>query len=431
VSLRPAVALLLAVALGAPAARAQDTTRAGRDSARADSARADSLRVLPPRADTVVADTVRWPLAVHERVEARVNRGLRVCAGGDVALGTNLDTSWATRASKSWRRPVAALPDPDSLLAPLHPLFASADVVLLNVEAAIGENPVPPKCDEHSTACYALRMPMAAAAALRRVNDSAAVVGNVANNHARDAGPEGLDTTVAHLLNAGVLVTGFDTIATLATTPYGDTVAVLGFSTSGPPDARDLAAVRRHVARASAQWPRVIVTMHLGAEGVKAQRTRDSTEVFYGSDRGNPVRFADAVLRAGADLVIGHGPHVMRAMRFVNGRLVAYSLGNLLTYGPFSMRPPLDRSGVLCATLADSGAVTEARLLATRQVPPGGVRPDPSGRAGRLADSLARLDFPRDGARVLRDGTVVPRPPTASPTGRARPTPRRRSAPQR
>ena len=380
------------------------------------------------RADSAAADTVRWPRALHERVEARVARGLRVCAGGDVALGTNLDTSWATRASKSWRRPVAALPDPDSLLAPLHPLFASADVVLLNVEAAIGEGAVPPKCGEGSTACYALRMPPNVAAALRRVNDSAAVVGNVANNHARDAGPDGLDTTVAHLTSAGVLVTGFDTLATIATTPYGDTVAILGFSTSGPPDARDLAAVRRHVARAAERWPRVIVTMHLGAEGVKAQRTRDSTETFYGTDRGNPVRFADAALRSGADLVIGHGPHVMRAMRFVNGRLVAYSLGNLLTYGPFSMRAPLDRSGVLCATLADSGTVTDARLLATRQVPPGGVRPDPTGRAGRIADSLARLDFPRDGARVLRDGTVVPRRPAAAPrppARRPRPTPSR------
>ena len=410
-SLRPAAALLIAVATVAPAARAQDTTRAPLDSA--------------------AADTVRWPSALHERVEARVNRGLRVCAGGDVALGTNLDTTWASRASKTWRRPVPALPDPDSLLAPLHPLFASADVVLLNVEAAIGESEAPPKCGPGSTACYALRMPVVAAAALRRVNDTAAVVGNVANNHARDAGPEGLDTTVAYLASAGVLVTGFDTLATIATTPYGDTVAVLGFSTSGPPDARDLAAVRRHVARAAERWPRVIVTMHLGAEGVKAQRTRDSTEMFFGTSRGNPVRFADAALRAGADLVIGHGPHVMRAMRFVNGRLVAYSLGNLLTYGPFSMRPPLDRSGVLCATLADSGAVTEARLLATRQLPPGGVRPDPSGRAGRIADSLARLDFPRDGARVLPDGTIVPRRTPPSPPARSRPSPRRRPAPPR
>ena len=116
-------------------------------------------------------------------------------------------------------------------------------------------------------------------------------------------------------------------------TRRGDTIAVLGFYTSSDsPDARDLDAVRRHVQRAVDRWGTVIVTVHLGAEGPTAQRTRDSTELFLGTiDRGNPVAFADAALESGATMVIGHGPHVLRAAEWRGDRLVWYSLGNLLT----------------------------------------------------------------------------------------------------
>ena len=204
--------------------------------------------------------------------------------------------------------------------------------------------------------------------------------------------------------------TGTDTLATPVVTAYGDTVAFLGFHTSASaPDARDIAAVRRHVARAAARWTRVVVTVHIGAEGTGAQRTRDTAETFVGTERGNPVRFARTAVAAGADLVIGHGPHVLRAMEWRSGRLIAYSLGNLLTYGPFSFRAPIDRGAILCATLAPEGAVTAARLLPTRQVPPGHLRADRSARAVRLVDSLSALDFPRSGARVLRDGSIVRR----------------------
>ena len=153
--------------------------------------------------------------------------------------------------------------------------------MLLNVESAIGSGASPSKCGKTSTNCYAFRAPVAAAYALRDVARQQKVVGNVANNHSRDAGPEGQDTTIALLTRAGVLVTGYDTMATPVPTPAGDTIGVLGFYTSAEsPDARDTAAVYRHVARAAARYPVVIATMHLGAEGMGAQRTRNATEIF-------------------------------------------------------------------------------------------------------------------------------------------------------
>ncbi len=400
-----AMAVSAACAPPAPPPPAPAPTRSAPDTA---AERRDSVRRA---AETARAARLADSLATIERERAaREAAAIRVCAGGDVALGTNLDTMWAVRAAKqARRRRIDPLPDPTRLIAPLQPLVSDADVVLLNVEGAIGDGkPAVEKCNRKSTNCYAIRMPTAAAAAIRSVNEKAIVVGNLANNHARDAGDRGVETTQRLLTEAGVVVTGLDTLATVAVTPGGDTIAFLGFATSGGiNDVRDLDAVRRHVERAAAAYRRVVVTMHMGAEGAKAQRTSDSTEIFLGTDRGNPVAFARTSTEAGAHLVIGHGPHVMRAIEWRDGTLVLYSLGNLLTYGPFSQNEPMRRGAIACATVDGRGAVSDVRLHPTVQSAPGRVASDRRGRALVLADSLSKLDFPATGARVERDGQIA------------------------
>jgi len=421
-------ALLLLAALACTPARPpapapappRGPTDAERAAARADSARArarqDSVREAAARA-ALAARPPRLPRpsARNDTLGVRELRGpVRLCAGGDVTLGTNLDTAWARKASARMRKMFHRDDRPATLLAPLAPLVGPADIVLLNVESAIGAGPTASKCGRHSRNCFAFRSPPASAAALRALAPASTVVGNVANNHARDAGPRGLDSTVAALGRAGVLVTGVDTLATPVPTPAGDTIGVLGFYTSTEtPDARDTAAVYRHVARAFERYPLVVATMHLGAEGRDAQRTGDSTELFLGSiDRGNPVAFADAAVRGGAALVIGHGPHVLRAMEWRDrGALIAYSLGNLLTYGPFVLKEPLNRGAVLCATIDATGRVANAQVRSTMQRAPGVLQADRRARGAALADSLGRLDFPATGARVDETGEVRPRAP--------------------
>ena len=341
---------------------------------------------------------------------------VRVCAGGDVTLGTNLDTLWATRATKRLRKPVALYPPPDSLLRPLTPLLEDADVVLLNIEGAIGSGKTKSKCGPKSTMCFAFRMPPTAAPALRRVAPRAAVVGNVANNHAGDAGILGAIQTRVLLKRADVYVTGADSEPTLVPTVRGDTVAILGFGTSGFPDARDLESVRRFVSRAAERFRRVIVTMHIGTEGAGAQRTSDTTEYLMDANRGNPVAFARTAVDAGATLVLGHGPHVVRAFEWRGDALIAYSLGNLLTYGPFSLREPNNRGAILCATLDPRGKPTDVVLRSTVQRPPGLVSADARHRAVTLADSLSAGDFGETAAEFRRDGSVIqPAPRVTSP----------------
>jgi hypothetical protein len=380
------------------------------DSARA-RAHADSVRAARVARSAPARPVYRIPRpsARNDTITTRALRApVRVCAGGDVTLGTNLFPEWAKVASAKMRAKYHRADDPATLLAPLRPLLRGADVVLLNVESAIGEGPAPSKCGPGSTNCFAFRSPPSSATALRAVAPGSVVVGNLANNHANDAGRSGQDSTVAALVAAGVLVTGDDTLATAAITPAGDTIGVLGFYTSrDTPDARDTAAVFRHVARAVEQYPVVIVTMHLGAEGRLAQHTRDTSELYLGIDRGNPVAFADAAVRGGAALVVGHGPHVLRAMEWrQRGALIAYSLGNLLTYGPFVLKEPLNRAAVLCTTIDRAGRVAAATLRSTMQRAPGVLNADRSARAVALVDSLGRLDFPVTGARVGKGGVV-------------------------
>jgi hypothetical protein len=321
---------------------------------------------------------------------------VRICAGGDVTLGVNGDTT----IKNGKRIPPRVWPAPMALIAPLVPLFADADIVLLNAEGAIGDG-VATKCVKGSKNCFAMRMPASAAPALRAVNERAVVVANVANNHAHDAGDDGFAETLRLLDSAGVRATGADSEPTIVVTRQGDSVAILGFAASPPMDVRDLELVRRLVARAAAITPRVVVTMHLGAEGPKAQRTRDQNEKFVGEERGDPVAVARAAVESGALLVIGHGPHVVRGMqRMGTGSVVFYSLGNLVNAGPFSMNAPNDRGVVVCADVSTK-AVLGATLRPTRQREQGIVSPDLSGRTLALMDSLSHLDF-RDSTLKLR-----------------------------
>ena len=401
----PATAHPTAAERAAAAAR-EDSVRAARQ-AEAEAAAERAAHAVPVgRFATLPRPTSRLDTLNARPVRAPV----RVCAGGDVTLGTNLDTAWANRASKHMREVLRRSDSPSSLIAPLRSLFTGADIALVNVESAIGEGPSPSKCGPRSTNCFAFRAPLASARAIRSLAPRGQVVGNLANNHARDAGNPGQDSTVAALLRAGVLVSGDDTLPTLVPTRGGDTVAVLGFYTSNDtPDARDTAEVRRLVARAADQYPIVIVTMHLGAEGRRAQHTTDSTEIFLGMDRGNPVAFAEAAVRGGAALVVGHGPHVLRAVEWpARGALVAYSLGNLLTYGPFVLHEPLNRGAVLCATIDTTGRVSAATLFPTVQRAAGVVARDRTRRASELVNVLGREDFPGSAAHVNARGALSP-----------------------
>ncbi|MDP8910727.1 MAG: CapA family protein, partial [Actinomycetota bacterium] len=152
----------------------------------------------------------------------------------------------------------------------------------------------------------------------------------------------------------------------------------------------------------------VVVTMHAGGEGRAATRVRPGTEYFLGENRGDSMRFAHAVVDAGADLVAGHGPHVLRGMEWYRGRLIAYSLGNFLGCGTLSNKGILAVSGVLRVKLRTDGSWAGGRLVPMRLAGCGMPALDRTRSAHRLVASLSRRDFRRRAVVLSETGRIVP-----------------------
>ncbi|MBS1879673.1 MAG: CapA family protein [Actinobacteria bacterium] len=281
-----------------------------------------------------------------------------------------------------------------------------ADVVFGNLEGTLTDVSSSPKCGGGNGGdCFAFRAPPRFARALAGAGFS---VMSDANNHSSDFGPTGLRQTVRALHRAGVAQTGLPgEITTLRA--GGEPVAFLGFAPyATTASLLDLAAARRLIHRAAAEAPIVVVAIHAGAEGLGAQHLTGGEEHYLGEDRGNPERFARMAVRAGADLVLGSGPHVLRAMELYRGRLIAYSLGNFCGFHNFDTSGALGESAILHVTLSPGGAFRSGRIASVRLAGPGRPQPDPSGAGASLIRRLSRQDLGRRGVRVSGDGTILP-----------------------
>jgi poly-gamma-glutamate capsule biosynthesis protein CapA/YwtB (metallophosphatase superfamily) len=154
----------------------------------------------------------------------------------------------------------------------------------------------------------------------------------------------------------------------------------------------------------------VIVSFHGGAEGRNVSNLPFAEEIYFGEPRGDVVKFSRMMVDAGADLVIGHGPHVVRAMENYKDRLIAYSLGNFATYYGISVEGIKGIAPVLEVTLDGEGHFVEGMIHSTVQIRPAGPSIDPSRRALRLIRDLSNEDFGSPGIRFDDDGGIQPMP---------------------
>ena len=289
-----------------------------------------------------------------------------------------------------------------------------ADIALVNVEGTLSTT-AGSKCPAvaadateeergRAASCYAFQTPPGYAAHLA---DAGFTVANLANNHSHDFGPAGLEETAAALEDAGLAHTGMRD--TLAVADAGGTrVAVLGFAPYEWADPLlDIDAAAARVAAAAEDHEIVVVTFHGGAEGRDARNVPAGPETYLGEDRGDLRAFARAAVDAGADLVVGHGPHVLRGMEVYEGRLIAYSLGNFVAYGgAFNLAGPLSESMVLRATLARDGAFLAGRIVPVAL--DGDGVPRPGGDAIASVRALSREDFGDAAPAIADDGTIAP-----------------------
>jgi poly-gamma-glutamate capsule biosynthesis protein CapA/YwtB (metallophosphatase superfamily) len=231
---------------------------------------------------------------------------------------------------------------------------------------------------------------------------------NLANNHALDYGTVGQDDTVAAVRRAGMLTTGRPGEIAYAKV-RGTRVALLGFAPyPWAQSLLDLPAAQALVRKADRWADIVVVTMHAGAEGADHQHVRPGMERFLGESRGNAVAFAHAVVRAGADLVVGSGPHVLRGMEWYRGRLIAYSLGNFVGYQTLNTSGVSGVTGVLRLTLRRDGSWSAGELVPVTIAEDGIPRPDPDATGPKLVRGLSREDFGSRAMQVSRSGALRP-----------------------
>jgi hypothetical protein len=261
------------------------------------------------------------------------------------------------------------------------------------------------KCGPSSSDCFAFRAPPSYSGALKQAGFS---IMNLANNHALDYGESGQAETIAALKRGGLRFTGRPgEIAVLR--KGGTKVAFVGFAPY--PWAQDLLDIQgavRLVRKADRKADVVVVTMHAGAEGSDERHVRPGPEWFLGEPRGNVVAFSRAVVRAGADLVVGHGPHVLRGIEWYRGRVIAYSLGNFLGNGTLNVSGVTGQTAVLRATLRRDGSWESGKLVPIRLSAGGLPRVDSGKAALSTLRKLSRADFGRNAIRVSPSGTLVP-----------------------
>jgi Bacterial capsule synthesis protein PGA_cap len=286
-------------------------------------------------------------------------------------------------------------------MAPVASPLRSADIAFGNLEETLSALP-DSKCGG-SANCFAFEAPPSYS---RLLSAAGFDVMNLANNHADDFGAAGRRATDRALTAAGVRWTGRPGQITIVRRD-GLRVAFLGFAPYPWASRLDRVRVAQALVRKAArEADLVVVAMHAGAEGADATHVPEGTETFLGENRGNSRLFAHAVIDAGADLVVGSGPHVIRGMQDYHGRLIAYSLGNFLGYKNFGTGGTLSLSAILRVRLRGDGAFLAGTWVSLRLDSDALPHPDPSHASAHLVDQLSREDFGSSAAQVAAGGKI-------------------------
>ena len=273
-------------------------------------------------------------------------------------------------------------------------LLDGADIVFGNLEGSfITDEMEPKKCKEASRkreTCYEFGMPDYLALSLKELGFN---VMNQDNNHSEDYGDEGYLFTQEKLKELDIKFMPKKGLTEFNINNVGVVLAAFGYSENSH-NISDLENARIVISSLNEKYDIIIISFHGGAEGRDALHTKDSTETFLGENRGNVIAFAHTVIDAGADMVIGHGPHVLRAMEVYNNKLIAYSLGNFLTYGNMNISGINGVNVILQAELENStGNFIRGKLISIQQIGSGIPFLDETNEGFNLIKNLTSEDI--------------------------------------
>lgn len=222
-----------------------------------------------------------------------------ISAAGDCTLGTDEYFDYSTSLNAYYSSNGAAY-----FLQNVKPVFEEDDLTIVNMEGTLTEETA------RQDKTYAFKGPAEFADILTEGSVEAA---NLANNHSHDYGDKSYTDTIAALDAAGITNFGYDRTAVMDV--KGVKVGLVGTYelADGMGCEEEMIANIKAVEEQGAQI--VIVSFHWGLE-----RENYPTE--------NQVNLAHSAIDNGADLVLGHHPHVLEGIEVYKGKNIVYSLGN-------------------------------------------------------------------------------------------------------
>ena len=224
---------------------------------------------------------------------------ITISAAGDCTLGTdeNFDQSRSLNAYYDENGPAY-------FLQSVKPVFEADDLTIVNMEGTLTES------TSRMDKTFAFKGP---ADYTKILTEGSVEAANLANNHSRDYGEQSYTDTIAALDAAGIVNFGYDRTAVMDVN--GVKVGLVGTYelAEGMGCEEEMIANIKAVEDQGAQI--VIVSFHWGIE-------REN----YPDE--NQVNLAHSAIDHGADLVLGHHPHVLQGIEVYNGKNIVYSLGN-------------------------------------------------------------------------------------------------------
>jgi len=153
----------------------------------------------------------------------------------------------------------------------------------------------------------------------------------------------------------------------------------------------------------------VIVSFHGGAEGANYQHVPRKYETYLGQNRGNVYLFAHTVIDAGADIVLGHGPHVTRAVEIYKDRFIAYSMGNFATYSNVNIKGVNGLAPIFRIKIDKTGKFLSAEIIPTYQIKPPNKGPhiDSQKRVIKVIQDLTKEDINDNLPQISNDGLIT------------------------
>lgn len=222
--------------------------------------------------------------------------------------------------------------DPAHVLSPVAPVFARADLVMVNLETAITDRGEPA-----AGKAFHFRSPAMSFAALKAAGVD--VVG-MANNHALDYGPVGMSDTFDAIAASGMPVLGLGRDATEAFRPHITSVNGQRIAIFAATDWLEPALVSQWAATDTRPGLAFCIDPSRLVSGVSSVRPQVDTVVVFlhwGTETthcASPEQhtLARSLIAAGADIIVGSHAHRVFGAGHVGDALVAYGLGNFVYF---------------------------------------------------------------------------------------------------